>query len=147
MIYFILVFKWQNSWPFGLFCVFNVYLPFSNCGELLCSELQYFSYRTEDGLSLMDAHCSLLWFQENSLIVFCTYLLELLSKKGRRRRGNKKGKTMTAAKTSSLIVKYWVGFNGFYFALTCSLVWRAGHILPTQPARFLSLFLSCHGQL
>lgn len=46
---------------------------------------------------------------------------------------------MTAAKTSSLIVKYWVAFNGLYFALTCSLVWRAGHILPRQPARFLSL--------
>lgn len=49
---------------------------------------------------------------------------------------------MTAAKTSSLIVKYWVAFNGFYFALTCSLVGRAGHILPRQPARFPSLFLS-----
>lgn len=95
-----------------------------------------------DRLLLMDAQCGLLWFQENSSIVFCTYLLELLSKKGRGRRRNKKGKTITVAKTSSLIVKYWVAFNGFYFALTCSLVGRAGHILSRQPDHLLSHFLS-----
>lgn len=141
MIHFVLVFMGQNSWPLGLFCVFNVFLPFLTLESYYVLIFFLIECYKEDRLSLMDAQCGSLWFQENSPIILCTYLLELLSRKGRGRRGNKKGKTMTAAKTSSLIVKYWVAFNGFYFALTCSLVGRAGHILPRQPTHLLSVFL------
>lgn len=122
MINFVLVFMGQKSWPLGLFYVFNV-LP-SLTLESYYVWLFFFLIEpyTEDRLSLMDAQCGSLCFRENSHIIFCTYLLELLSKKRKWRRENKKGKTMTAAKTSSLNVKYWVAFNRFYFALACFLV-------------------------
>lgn len=131
--------KTLDRWVYSVF--FNVFLPFLTLESYYFFIFFLIECYKEDRLSLMDAQCGSLWFQENSPIIFCTYLLELLSKKGRGRRGNKKGKTMTAAKTSSLIVKYWVAFNGFYFALTCSLVGRAGHILPRQRTHLLSVFL------
>ncbi len=124
MINFVLVFIRQtlDRWVYSVFLMYIcLFLTVENYYVL-----NYFSYRTEDGLSLMDAHCSSLWFQENSPIVFCTYLLELLSKKGRGRRGIKKEKQWQQLKRALLL---WnTGWLLMGFILHLLVLWFGGQV-------------------
>lgn len=90
----------------------------------------------------MDAQCGSLWFQENSPIILCTYLLELLSKKGRGRRGNiKKEKQWQRLKWALLL---WnTGWLLMGFILHLLVLWLGGQVTFYQGSLliyFLSFF-------